>query len=62
MLSDLVVDDHLDLRELLHQITNATSMVYVDMGQGDIGNGIGIMTQLPQPVKNRGGDDSGPPQ
>jgi hypothetical protein len=60
MLSASMMDNHLNLRELLHQITNATGMVYVDMGQGDIGKGIWIMTQLPQPVKNRGGYGSRP--
>ncbi len=59
MLSDLMMDDHLNPGELLHQITNATSVVHVDMGQGNIGKGFGIVTQLPQPVKNRGSYDSG---
>jgi len=58
MLSDLMMDDHLNPGELLHQITSATSVVHVDMGQGDIGKGFGIMTQLPQPLKNRGSYDS----
>lgn len=58
MLSDLMMDDHLNPGELLHQITSAASVVHVDMGQGDIGEGFGIMTQLPQPLKNRGSYDS----